>query len=303
VVRARHLQYKGPGVRSTNPRYWPQDPESDLSRIRRDHEFLRVLGAAVSKRGLADPVTDNDLVGAVAPQLQVDSTFSLGDMFGLVLGFHGVNPASAPQQTMPVIVDPSLSYYFKGYNYGNVEFASQPDDLQLVQRFLGVRDGTDTMTGKSLPDPGSVAVSVLNGTGRSGQAGQTASQLQALGFNVVGAGDTTPSGSPSETMVYYDSPGHLAAAEQVLRSLSGAVALGQGPTAHGAAVTVVTGSNFSVNTPPSQSGSTGSQGGSPGASGGTGAHPSGALAVPTATTEPLAPFDPRSCTPSGGEGP
>ena len=55
VVRARHLQYKGPGVTSKNPRDWPQDPESDLSRIRRDHEFLRVLAAAVAKRGLGQP--------------------------------------------------------------------------------------------------------------------------------------------------------------------------------------------------------------------------------------------------------
>ena len=37
VVRARHLQYKPPSVTSTNPRSWPYDPQSDLSRIRRDH--------------------------------------------------------------------------------------------------------------------------------------------------------------------------------------------------------------------------------------------------------------------------
>ena len=78
VVRARHLQYKGPGVKTNNHADWPQDPESDLSRIRRDHEFLRVLATAVAKRGLGNPITDNDLLGAVAPQLQVDSSFSLG---------------------------------------------------------------------------------------------------------------------------------------------------------------------------------------------------------------------------------
>ncbi len=40
VVRARHLQYKGPGVTTTDPNYWPQENQSDLARIRRDHEFL-----------------------------------------------------------------------------------------------------------------------------------------------------------------------------------------------------------------------------------------------------------------------
>ncbi|HLI72927.1 MAG TPA: LCP family protein [Acidimicrobiales bacterium] len=307
VVRARHLQYKGPGVTSNNPRTWPQDPESDLSRIRRDHEFLRVLASAVSKRGLGNPITDNDLVGAVAPQLHVDSTFSLGDMLGLVLTFHGVNAASAPQQTMPVMVDPSLAYYFQGYDYGSVEFASQPNDMQIVQHFLGTSATNDTMSNKALPSRGSIRVSVLNGTGHSGQAGQTSSALQALGYNVVGAGDTRSSSTPSETIVYYNSSNHLAEAEQVMRSLSGAVALGMGPTADGADVTVVTGSNFSVSTPATPRGGSSSSASSQAGTSSTGTsssgtHASSQLAAPTSSNEPLAPFDPRSCTASGGEG-
>jgi LCP family protein required for cell wall assembly len=307
VVRARHLQYKGPGVTSSNPRSWPQDPQSDLSRIRRDHEFLRVMATALSKRGLSNPVTDNELVGAVAPQLQVDSTFSLSEMFGLVVTFHGVGPASAPQQTLPVMLDSNLSYFFKGYDYGNVELASEPNDLQVVQHFLGVSPGTDTMTGRALPAPGSIRVSVLNGTGRSGQAGQTASGLHALGFNVVGTGDTAPSGSVAEAMVYYSSPSQLGAAEQVARSLSGAVAMGQGPTADGADVTVVTGTAFAVNapapTPSAGASSSGASNNPTGASASAGSQATGPVAAPTSPNEHLAPFDPRSCTASGGEGP
>lgn len=300
VVRARHLQYKGPGVTSTNPRTWPPDPQSDLSRIRRDHEFLRVLASAVSKRGLGNPVTDNDLLGAVAPQLKVDSSFSLGSMFGLVLTFHGINPTTTPQQTLPVIVRTSLSYFYKGYNYGNVELTSQPNDLQTISSFLGLAPDRNTMTGSPLPSPGSVTVSVLNGTGQSGQAGQTGSALKALGFDVTGEGDASAGASVSETFVYYSSSSHLAQAEQVLHSLSGAATLGQGPTTDGADVTVVTGSNFSVNTPPS-SGSTASTNGTSAGSASGGA--SSSLGVPTPPTQALAPFDPRSCTASGGKGP
>ncbi len=304
VVRARHLQYKGPGVTSTDPRSWPQDPESDLSRIRRDHEFLRVLAAAVAKRGLGNPVTDNDLLSAVAPQLQVDSGFSLGSMFGLVLTFHGVNTATTPQNTVPVIVLSSLNYYYQGYDYGNVELTSQPNDLQAISSFLGLPADRSTMTGKPLPSPGSVTVSVLNGTGQSGQAAQTASALKALGFDTTGEGDTQAGANPSETVVDYSSPGHLAAAEQVEHSLSGSVTLGEGPTADGADVTVVTGTNFSVNSPPSQGKSPSSGGTSPNSSNtGTSSSASSSLGTPTAPTQPLAQFDPRSCTTSGGEGP
>ena len=298
VVRARHLQYKGPGVKTNNHAQWPSDPQSDLSRIRRDHEFLRVLASAVSKRGLDNPLTDNSLLGAVAPQLQVDSSFGLGDMLGTVLTFHGVDPQSAPQLTLPVMVD-NLSYYDGGYDYGSVVLGSEPGDMQTIDRFLGVSADTDTATGDRLPAAKSVTVSVLNGTGTTGQAGTTGAGLQALGFDVVGTGDTAAAGtSVSETMVYYASPRQRAAAEKVVHSLSGAIAFGQGPTADGADVTVVTGSNFSVNAPPSST--TTSVASTPAGSGPTG---SSELAAPSPPTQPLAQFDPRSCTASGGEGP
>ena len=43
VVRARHLQYQPASDRRLSRYDWPYDQQSDLSRIRRDHEFLRVL--------------------------------------------------------------------------------------------------------------------------------------------------------------------------------------------------------------------------------------------------------------------
>jgi LCP family protein required for cell wall assembly len=293
VVRARHLQYKPPSVKTSNHSAWPHDPESDLSRIRRDHEFLRVLATAVSTRGLGNLVTDNSLLSALAPQLQVDSSFSLGDMLGLVLTFHGVNPNAAPQETLPVIVDAD-SYVAGGVNYGSVELTSQPQDLQVVGTFLGVDANHDTMTGRPLPAAKDIKVSVLNGTGETGQAATTASALSALGLHVVGTGDATPVGSVSETTVRY-SAGHLASAERVAHELSGAVVMGLGPTSNGADVTVVTGSNFSVATPSSGASSSPA----PGASSAN----SAILAAPTAPKQALAPFDPRSCTASGGEGP
>ena len=55
VVRARHLQYKGPGITTDLPEFWPSENLSDLARIRRDHEFLRVLATAVAKTGPVRP--------------------------------------------------------------------------------------------------------------------------------------------------------------------------------------------------------------------------------------------------------
>jgi len=118
-------------VTATNPADWPQETQSDLARIRRDHEFLRVLATAISKKGLGDPLTDQQIVSSVVSQLTVDRGFSASDMVNLVLNYHSVNPDAAPQLTMPVSVGNFGTYYYEGGNYGDIEFprrASGPAD-------------------------------------------------------------------------------------------------------------------------------------------------------------------------------
>lgn len=313
VVRARHLQYQAAGVTTSNPAYWPSENLSDLARIRRDHEFLRVLASAVAKNGLSNPITDEQLVSGVAPQLEVDSQFSTSDMVSLVLDFHSVNVNSAPQLTLPVQVDQLGSYYYQGYNYGSIEFPSITQDHQVIDQFLGIGDSTDTMTGLKLPSPTAVSVSVLNGSGTYNQATDTANSLRALGFNIPagGIGDSTPVGAQSETVVYYSqkTPADEAAAETVARSLSGAVITALGPTTAGAQVTVVTGSQFAVN-PPAASTTTAPTPGATAAPAATtpttaagSSSSKAAFLAPTPAVTPLQPWDPRSCTAQGGEGP
>ncbi|HUY66611.1 MAG TPA: LCP family protein [Acidimicrobiales bacterium] len=309
VVRARHLQYKGPGITTSLPEYWPSENLSDLARIRRDHEFLRVLASAVAKQGLGDPITDQQLVSGVAPQLNVDSKFSSTDMVDLVLNFHSVNVNSAPQFTLPVEVGQFGSYTYKGGDYGSIEFPSTVEDTQVIDQFLGIDSSTDTMTGQKLPGPATVSVSVLNGTGTYNQATTTADSLRALGFQIAGVGDTPSVGTESETVVYYatKTPAAQAAAQAVARSMSGAVITALGPTSDGAEVTVVTGSQFAVNAPVGSptSAPAGATPSTPSTTTATTATTSsgGAFQPPTAATSPLQAWDPRSCTPQGGEGP
>ncbi len=253
VVRARHLQYKPQGVTTSDPAYWPAENQSDLARIRRDHEFLRVLATAVSKNGLSNPITDGQLVSGVASQLDVDRTFSSGDMVGIVLDFHSVDVNSAPQLTLPVEVDQFGSYLYQGAYYGDIEFPSIAQDSQVIDQFLHISASTDPMTGEPLPAPGTVTVSVLNGSGTYNQATDTGDALHALGFQITGVGDSTPVGSEAETVVYFahKTAADEAAAETVARSMTGAVITALGPTTDGAQVTVVTGTQFAVDPPAS----------------------------------------------------
>ena len=100
-----------------------------------------------------------------------------------------------------------------------------------------------------------------------------------------------------------------AAAESVARSMSGAVIMAYDPAevVDGAQVTVVTGSQFSVNTPSAPAPATGTAGTAstspsttttsttsvPAASGAA----VGAISAPNPPTTKLAPWDPRACAP------
>jgi hypothetical protein len=125
------------------------------------------------------------------------------------------------------------------------------------------------------------------------------------------AGDTPPVGRESETVIYYASTAaaEVAAAQVVAQALTGYVitALNPAMVTAGAQVTVVTGSNFSVNRPvvppvntPGAIGASTSVAAPPRAGAVPGATPANA---PTAAVEALQAWDPRSCTAAGGEGP
>ncbi|HEY5250575.1 MAG TPA: LCP family protein [Acidimicrobiales bacterium] len=300
LVRSRELQYRGPGVHSTDPYYWTHEAQSDLARIARDHEFLRVLATAVAKKGLGNPLTDERLVSSLAPQVELDKALK-GQLLGLANAFHAVNAESVPELTLPVQTpDSNASYYYKGGGpYGEVVFPTGADDRATVQRFLGVKSSIDTMTGKALPAPGSVVVSVLNGTGVTDQAADTGQALEALGFKIGTLGDTPSVGTPAETVVTYSSVTNEGAAELVARSLSGVVVMAKGPTTPGSQVTVTTGTDFSVAGPPASASSVPTS--SPPTTAASESS-SAVLAPPSPQISPLAAWDPRACTASGGEG-
>jgi hypothetical protein len=230
-------------------------------------------------------------------------------MVSRVLQYHTVDPITAPQLTIPVTVDNSPSYAYQGTDYGSVVFPSQPADQQVVDQFLGEKPFTDSMTGRPLPAPASVNVAVLSGTGVASQAATTSAQLQVLGFHISSTGVGKYQGSPAQTLVTYSSPASEAKAQAVAHVLSGSVVLAQGPTPPGADVSLTTGSNFGVNPPPAPSPPPAAGPASGAAAPATTSPPAGTsmansqMGAPTPATTPLAPYDPRSCTPSGGPGP
>ncbi len=287
VVRARHLQYFQNGT-------WNYDPTGDIGRISRDHEFLRILATAVKKSGLGNPLRDNALVGSVLPDLTVDSGMSLKDLASLALTYHSLNPNKVPTNTLPVI-NRATTYYYNGANYGTVVMPYQPQDSQAINSFLGTPDPAGSNV-----TPGSVTVAVENGSGTPGQAGSTSSALQALGYDVVGTGNTSPVSTFAETTVYY-APGKMADAQSVMNNLSGVAAMGQGPTIDGSDVTVVTGSFFQVASPQASTTST-STGSSASSGSSSGSAPSSSPVTSSSSTVSTSSNGSTSSSSSTGSG-
>lgn len=315
VVRARHLQIQ-PTPSDTDFRSWPQEGLSDLARIRRTHEFLRVLAAKVASRGLGNPIADQSIATSVLPDLTVDSSFSEHDMVSLAEHFAHVNIGSAPQFTYPVTDVETGTYLYEGYYYGDVEFPVQPDAVAAVDKIFDVASGDNSFTGAALPAASSFKMTVEDGTASASQGTVVANQLTNLGFDVVSHGSVTPTGVVPETVVWYGgspppasgnwtSPS-LAAAQKVLGELQGPAILGYDPAnvTPGALVTVVTGTGLTVTAHATSATTTTAAKGVTTTTSTVAYDPSGIAAnpvftAPSAVDPTLEPWDPRACDAAG----
>jgi LCP family protein required for cell wall assembly len=336
VVRARHLQI-GFASAGNLPVNWPHEQLSDLARIRRTHEFLRVVADKIASMGIGNPIQDQNLATAVLPHLVVDNGFSEPSMVSLADAYHAVSISKTPQLTYPVVLnygDPALggSYSYKGGSYGDVEFPVQPGGWQTVNGVFGVKNDQSPWNGKPLPNPAGFHVSVMDGSGIVGQQAQIAAALQHRGFQVTQTGVWTPVGPSSETVVWYGGPppptngnwvsASQAAALRVMAQLEGPVTLGYNPAmvTHGDMVTVQTGTALTVAPtdlaappPPTTTSTTTTTAPSGSTSSSTtttrpvtattvydppGISQDNGLSKPQDTAQPLQPWDPRACPPN-----
>ena len=273
VVRARHLQWKAFGR-------WFPDPQSDLSRIRRDHEFLTVLAKTIKAKGLANPLRANAVIGDLVNQVTIDNGLSVSFMLTLLRAYGGLNPDTTPELTLPVSLVPGLHYYYGGSDYGSVVFPSEPADAETISSFLDATPVTH------LPS----AVEVIDRSG-IGAGPRIADALTGAGFTITSRSASYAPAEPSETIVRYQ-PGDLPAAQRVLSTLAGAAILDADATLPPSTIMVDVGSVVSA---PSTATTATAAPGAPEPSAPT-------TTVPTPEGQPITPstaaldfFDPRAC--------
>src|SRR5579863_6743558 len=104
------------------------DPTSDFGRIDRQTSFLRAMFERVKSK-LVDPLAMNGFLSNLPKGITIDDTFSLNELIGLALKFHGYNSNSMLTYTLPEV--PAV------VNGADVETVEQPEAQQMLVSIFG----------------------------------------------------------------------------------------------------------------------------------------------------------------------
>ncbi len=216
-ARARKLEY-------FEGDQWHTDGTGDIGRSTRQQYFLRQVGArAASELDLASLSTVDNVLSAGGDNLIRDQSVSPGDFFDLARVFRNVPSDQIRSHSLAV---------------ESFRTSGGADVLRFLpaasEESLAIFRG-DRVEPIAVDD---FDLTVLNGTGVAGQAGEASSAFRAEGFNVVDVGD---SDNVAATVVRYGQGSELAA-ERVARQLIAAPVME--PTAGFAGVTIVTGPDW-----------------------------------------------------------
>jgi LCP family protein required for cell wall assembly len=201
----RHVITGGQALAFVRTRHGVGDG-SDLGRIELQQEFFSSLIQKVESQGTLDnPVKLYDIANTTTQSVTVDPGLgSISKLLSLASTLRNLHTKDVTFITMPTIFDPA--------NTDRLLPEEPEDDLlwHLLQ--------TDTLWHGRLPatPASSVDVSVLNGTGISGLAGQTAASLKALGFHVSQVGDAP---ATAATTVSYPGSAQAGGAYRLLSAL------------------------------------------------------------------------------------
>lgn len=222
-VRSRYLEYKGADGR------WRSDPTADLGRITRQQIFIRRAVSKAVGSGLTNPATLNDLVSAGVENVRLDHRLSVSALLDLGRQFARFDSQNLVGYSIP-------SEGFRTSGGAAVQRPLLREAEPMLNIFRGLPPGTISAS--------SVDVTVLNGSGVSGQAADVARALKTIGF-VIKRTDSYTRGPVKTTTVFFGDGGE-AAARLVARHITGGAPLRYDAGVKAGQVTVVTGADFTT---------------------------------------------------------
>jgi LCP family protein required for cell wall assembly len=195
---------------------------SDLQRIQRDQFLMSQVVKGVLHTGLlSNPVRLVSVVGDAARAMTTDTGLTQSAMLQLATSLQGVSSTNvqfvtAPNAAYPA--DPGAEVEFAQPQAGRV-FAAIAHDLTPPRVSRAAAPATSA--GSHPVRPRQVHVTVLNGSGVAGQAGQVAAALASRGFHITGTGDAA-SYSYRSSVIEYGTAAQLPAVKALSSQLAGA---------------------------------------------------------------------------------
>ncbi len=121
-VRSREYQYYANGAWQ-----YQQVPESDLARIQRQQDFVKLAIKKAESVGPTDPLALNSVIGGVTQSLTVDNTFTSSLMLTMARVLRHANASGIPDWTYPTV---------NSYSVPGALDPAPSEDQAMVKQFL-----------------------------------------------------------------------------------------------------------------------------------------------------------------------
>lgn len=180
--------------------------DNDLERIKRQQGFLKSLASEIlTPATLLNPPRAFRTAAGVGSALTADQSMGPIDLAKLGWGLRGLAAGNAVTETVPAT--PA--------DRGGAAVLIPDESAEEI--FAAFRDGSafGGSSSESAVDRSTVAVTVLNGAGLEGAAGDTSDALEERGWTIASVGNAEPQ---ARTSIRY-APSQQAAAELLARDL------------------------------------------------------------------------------------
>jgi LCP family protein required for cell wall assembly len=216
-------------------------PNGDIDRIARQQQFIGSLVHKVLSKGtLLNLVKLNGFLDAATHSLKADDKLTGNDIRKLALQFKSFSSGGVSFATVPIVGNARR-------NGAAVVLLDEPKMATMFETIANDQaPGSPPKPGKKAPSvplivaPGSVRVSVFNGSGINGLGRKANEDLAAVGFQTVGIAQTRGTGLATTTIFY--GPSKSDSARTLQAAIPGSVLQPDGSL--GRTLEVVVGTNY-----------------------------------------------------------
>ena len=181
-VRSRHFEQLVDGR-------WRPDPSGDLGRIQRQQDLVVRSVAKALEEGLLNPAKLLGILNAVDGHLFTDDNLDPGKAVSLASELDGLDVQTIRRDTIPTetFITPAGA---------DVQRISDEDEVERIMRvFRGLPPDLPPALpppGAAFPVPAQISLTVVNGSGRGGEALAGRQGFEAAGFTVSATDDRQP---------------------------------------------------------------------------------------------------------------